>query len=169
METKLTLQRRGTGLSQLFLISLNNVSDLVCSSTLSDFQFEMRVRWIDTDAAGIAHFSNFFRFVEEAEEALLANLGFNYSSIASKYSMRLPRVEAHCKYSSPCRHSDRIRINISIREVTERTFREEFRIFNVTTGKATAEGYFVCIGTNLDVEKSLPLPVELVSKLKDFS
>ena len=38
------------------------------------FQYLRTIKFADTDMAGIAHFSNFFRWMEEAEHAFLQHL-----------------------------------------------------------------------------------------------
>ena len=40
------------------------------------FTFTRRVQFFDTDMAGIVHFANFYRFMEEAEHEMFRSLGF---------------------------------------------------------------------------------------------
>ena len=42
-----------------------------------EFKLTRRVDFSDTDMAGIMHFSNFFRFMEAAEQAFFRSLGFS--------------------------------------------------------------------------------------------
>ena len=42
------------------------------------FEVTRRVEFYETDAAGIVHFSNFFRYMETAEHAFLRSLGHQF-------------------------------------------------------------------------------------------
>ena len=44
------------------------------------FQFERRVEFCETDAAGIAHFSSLIVYMEQAEHALLRSLGLSVAA-----------------------------------------------------------------------------------------
>ncbi len=59
------------------------------------------VAFHETDAAGIVHFSNYFRFAEEAETAALASLGIFSEHSLQRYAF--PRVQASAQYSQPLR------------------------------------------------------------------
>ena len=41
----------------------------------SEFRLKRRVHFYETDAAGIVHFSTYFRYMEEAEHALWRDAG----------------------------------------------------------------------------------------------
>ena len=49
---------------------------------MPSFKTSFRVSWVDTDAAGIVHFSNYFKYFEKAEEELYRILNFNFESVA---------------------------------------------------------------------------------------
>lgn len=70
------------------------------------FRFGIPVRWVDTDALGVVHYSNYFRYVEAAEEELHRSLGFTFKDLNEKYDIAIPRVEAFCKYKAPARFGD---------------------------------------------------------------
>jgi acyl-CoA thioester hydrolase len=126
---------------------------------------KIRVTWADTDAAGIVHFSNYLRFFERAEEEFLNKKKLSYSSIIKKYKVRLPRVEAHCRYLAPCRYNDLILVKMVLESIKNRSFKESFVVENLTTGKRSAEGYIVCVSTGLDLKKAVPLPNKLAVEL----
>ncbi|HDN01878.1 MAG TPA: acyl-CoA thioesterase [Candidatus Bathyarchaeota archaeon] len=129
------------------------------------FKARFRVSWSDTDAAGIVHFSNHFRYVEKAEEELYNSLGFDFVSIFKKYGFALPRVEACCKYYSPLRFNDIIEVRISVEEVREKSLRYKFEIYNVTADKVAAEGHIVAVAADIKRGKSVPLDREFVKRL----
>ena len=71
-----------------------------------EFRIERRVEFVDTDSAGIVHFSNFFRFMEETEHAFYRSLGFTLYSRDAERTFGWPRVAAECRYKSPLRFGE---------------------------------------------------------------
>ena len=46
----------------------------------TEFSIPRRVQFSETDMAGIAHFSNFFRMMEEVEHAFFRSVGLSVSN-----------------------------------------------------------------------------------------
>jgi acyl-CoA thioester hydrolase len=96
------------------------------------FRTTRRVEFSDTDAAGIMHFSAFFRFMEQAEHDLLRSLGLSVvmqdevtKSGGGKLSW--PRVHAHCDFRAPAHYEDVVEIEVSIQRLGEKSASYEFR------------------------------------------
>ncbi|MEM2281872.1 MAG: acyl-CoA thioesterase, partial [Candidatus Bathyarchaeia archaeon] len=68
---------------------------------MQSFKALYRVSWVDTDAAQIVHFSNFFRFFERAEEEFYEQMGL--TEWLGVKDLILPRGEAFCQYKKPAR------------------------------------------------------------------
>ncbi len=115
---------------------------------MNDFRIQLRVTWVETDAAQVVHFTNYFRYFERAEEEFYNKLGLDFLSL-SKYNVWLPRVEAHCKYLSPCRFNDLIEVSLRIDKIREKSIHYGFTINNLTTGKKSAEGYVVAVAASI--------------------
>jgi len=128
------------------------------------FKVKYRVSFVETDSAGIVHFSNYFRYFERAEEELYNSIGRNldFVSLMKKYGYTLPRVEAHCKYFSPLRFNDVFEVRIWVEEVKEKSIKYGFEIYNITTDKLSARGYVVVVAANLEKGVSVPLDKEFV-------
>src|SRR5437870_1677802 len=80
-----------------------------------------RVQFADTDAAGVVHFSTFFRYMEEAEHALWRASGL--SIFVPGAPIAFPRVSTSFDFHSPLRFEDEFDIHIRIAAVTGRTIR----------------------------------------------
>ncbi len=74
-----------------------------------------RVAFHETDAAGIVHFSNFFRYAEEAETAALASLGIFSADTLRHYAF--PRVQASARYLSPLRFHEVYTVHATLRHI----------------------------------------------------
>jgi YbgC/YbaW family acyl-CoA thioester hydrolase len=53
------------------------------------FKFDIPVRWVDTDALRVVHYSNYFRYAEAAEEELYRSLGFTFKELNEVQDCRL--------------------------------------------------------------------------------
>jgi acyl-CoA thioester hydrolase len=76
-----------------------------------------RVEFVDTDMAGIVHFSNFFRWMESAEVEFLRSLGLSVAFPDDGHKLGMPRVSASCDYLKPARFQDVLEIAVTIRRL----------------------------------------------------
>jgi YbgC/YbaW family acyl-CoA thioester hydrolase len=91
------------------------------------------VEFRDTDAAGIAHFSVFFNWMERAEHAFLRHLGWSVVSWESsadggRTKISWPRVQATCDYRRPVAFEDVFGIQVEVERLgrTACTYRFRF-------------------------------------------
>jgi YbgC/YbaW family acyl-CoA thioester hydrolase len=73
-----------------------------------------RIEFVDTDTAGIVHFSNFFRFMESAEVEFLRSRGLSVRLEWEGQRLGFPRVAASCDYISPAHFEDFLDVAVSI-------------------------------------------------------
>lgn len=106
---------------------------------MSAFITQRRVEFANTDMAGIVHFANFYRWMEEAEHEYFRSLGL---SIMEKQAdgtyIGWPRVSASCHFESPAYHEDILEIHFSVERIGFKslTFYVEF----FREGKRLAHG-----------------------------
>lgn len=81
--------------------------------------YRRRVEFAETDAAGMVHFSVFFRYMEESEHALWRAAGLNIW--ASGENLSWPRISAGFDYKSPLRFQDEFAVHTEIAAITRRT------------------------------------------------
>ncbi len=135
------------------------------------FTTTRRVAFAETDMAGIVHFSQFFRYMEDAEHAFLRSRGLSVHATVDGRTISWPRVEAHCEYKRPLRFEDEVRISIHIDERRAKTmhYRFEFDLAD-TTGQvipiATGRLTTVCVAIDeAGAMRSIAIPDAIVSKL----
>jgi acyl-CoA thioester hydrolase len=136
--------------------------------SLAPFKTVLRVTWADTDAAQVVHYANYFRFLERAEEDFYRYLGFSFIDIA-KMGLWFPRVEVFCQYKKPARFNDLIEVELTVEELREKSVKYGFRMFNKDNGVLLAEGYVVIVMADRQTQKAVPIPKEIVEKLRPFS
>jgi YbgC/YbaW family acyl-CoA thioester hydrolase len=94
---------------------------------VSEFSYARRVEFADTDAAGVAHFASFFRYMEEAEHAFYRSLGSSAYRLEEDRVEGMPRVSASCEYLSPVRYDDELAVHLLVREKTPKAIGYEVR------------------------------------------
>jgi acyl-CoA thioester hydrolase len=84
----------------------------------SSFTITRRVEFHETDAAGLMHFSNFYRWMEVCEHEWFRSLGLAMMSTTPE-GVRLgwPRREAACRFLRPLRCGDVVRITGTVTEL----------------------------------------------------
>ena len=81
----------------------------------TQFHHRRRVEFAETDMAGIAHFTNFFRYMEEAEHAFLRSRGLSVVLEDDKGKLGFPKLSVDCDYKRPTRYDDQIEVHMVIR------------------------------------------------------
>ena len=79
-----------------------------------------RVRFGDTDAAGIVYYANYYRLFEGGRAELMRAAGLPYYSVVDK-GLFLPVVESWCKYHRSARYDDLLTITSWVHEVRAAT------------------------------------------------
>jgi len=129
-----------------------------------EFRLKRRVNFYETDAAGIVHFSTFFRYMEEAEHALWRESGL---TIANRgVDIGWPRVSAAFDYFRPLRFEDEFEILIRIEEVLEKRIRYSCTLFHDGEKAAAGSMTIACVRKRPNEPmKSTPIPPEILSRL----
>lgn len=71
---------------------------------------KLRVRWVDTDASGIIHYTAAFRYFEVAEWELFRKVGMPFRSQEKEFG--LPRVAVNATFHAQLRVDDEIAVHI---------------------------------------------------------
>ncbi|MEM1355817.1 MAG: thioesterase family protein [Planctomycetota bacterium] len=87
----------------------------------SPYTLKRTVAFSETDSAGIVHFSNFFRYMEDAEHAYLRSLGLSVHRELGDGVAGFPRVNAQCDYRRPLRFEDEFTITVNVVARTDKS------------------------------------------------
>lgn len=130
-----------------------------------EFRLKRRVQFYETDAAGIVHFSNYFRYMEEAEHALWRSAGLSISVPGSEIGW--PRVNVSFEYARPLRFQDEFEAHIRIVEIAEKKIRYKCSILIDGVSIATGTMTIVCVARRPNEPmKSVRIPQEIVSHFR---
>jgi acyl-CoA thioester hydrolase len=87
----------------------------------SSFHVQRRVEFCETDSAGIAHFSSFFLYMEQAEHAFLRHVGLSVFQPDQEGTITWPRVNAQCDYVGAVRFEDLLDVHVSIKRLGQKS------------------------------------------------
>ena len=133
-----------------------------------DFRVSRRVAFAETDVAGLVHFSNFFRYFEDAEHALWREAGLSIHPEDSPIGW--PRVSAACEFHRPLRFEQEFEIAVRIAEMTKRTIAYTGEIARNGERVATAKWTIACVARLADGSmKSADIPSNVADRLKPFA
>jgi YbgC/YbaW family acyl-CoA thioester hydrolase len=122
------------------------------SDTPARIRIYRRVEWMDTDAAGIYHWSTVIRFAEAAEMELHTALG-----IAEITFGATPRVKASFDFRRPLRFNDRATIDFSVQDVGRSSVRYRVALCD-DEERSVAEGEVTTVFIDTDSGRSEPWP-----------
>jgi acyl-CoA thioester hydrolase len=111
---------------------------------IEHFKVNRRVEFRDTDMAGMAHFSVFFVFMEQAEHELLRHLGLSVVLADEQGPLSFPRVAARCDYQRAVKFEDVLDIEVAIVRLGGKSITYEFNFSHEKHPVANGQTTSVC-------------------------
>lgn len=125
-----------------------------------------RVEFRDTDAAGMAHFSVFFIFMEQAEHEMLRHLGLSVMLADEKGPVSFPRVAARCDFQRAVKFEDVLDIEVAVVRLGKKSVTYEFNFSHKGRPVASGQTTTVCCRLRSDSEpESIGIPAYIAEKL----
>lgn len=102
-------------------------------------RFLMRVLYADTDQMGFAYYANYLRWFEVGRVELLRAHGMSYRDVEAA-GVRLPVLEARCRYLKPARYDDLLVIETGVAALGRASVRFGYRLVREGDGELLARG-----------------------------
>jgi YbgC/YbaW family acyl-CoA thioester hydrolase len=132
-------------------------------SPISEYTLHRRIYFYEVDSAGIVHFSNYFRYMEEAEHGLWRATGLSIAR--SEFGVGFPRVTASFEYHRPLRFEDEVDIHIRIVSISTRSMKYTCTVRRDGESIATGSATIVCVAQQPDKSmKAVPIPPDIASR-----
>ena len=132
------------------------------------FTYETTIKLHETDAAGLLFFSNQFKLLHDAYEALLESWGFGFAVLLLEKDYFLPIVHAESDYKAPLFVGDKIKIEIKIAHIGNSSFTFSYTLRDQNK-KIVGTGKTVHVTINKKTRTKIPLPPDMRATLKKFS
>jgi 4-hydroxybenzoyl-CoA thioesterase/acyl-CoA thioester hydrolase len=126
-----------------------------------EHRFHRRVQFHETDLAGMAHFSGYFLYMEEAEHDLWRQAGLSIASPDD--NLRFLRVAASCDFRAPLRFEDEFEVRIRIAALGSRTIKYACELTRGDTRIASGSMTVACV----DIAAKPPRAVDIPKRIAD--
>ncbi len=132
---------------------------------LSEHRLTRRVQFHETDAAGIVHFSAFFRYMEEGEHALWRAAGLSIHPEGTEVGW--PRLSASFEYHRPLRFEEEFEILMQVAAVQRSTISYVCRLTRGGEAIATGRLTIVCVSRRPDAPlKAISIPPDIAARFR---
>ncbi len=123
------------------------------------------VRYVETDAMGITHHSNYIAFFEEARSHYMRARGRDYADF-EREGYWLTVSEGYARYLVPTRYAQQITARCWIEELKSRSVHFGYEIVDTESGQVCVTGYskHICITHDGQVTR---IPEDWLSAVKE--
>ena len=130
------------------------------------YQHQLRVEFPDTDMAGMVHFSNILRYMEQAEYALLRSLGLSVVLSDERGKLGFPRLSVKCDYLLTAQFEEILNVALSVQANDGKQIHYEFQISRGE--EIIARGEFMVACCRFPIEGrpyAIPIPDIVLEKI----
>lgn len=126
--------------------------------------WDFKVRFGETDAAGIVYYPNFYKWMDQATHEMFSSVDMSTNKLLRE-NKGIPLVEAFCQFKHALHFEDQVKVVSEVVEVRNKVFRIQHTFY--LGDIVSAEGYEVRIWIDSSEGrlKSAPIPEELRSIL----
>lgn len=130
-----------------------------------------QVEFAETDMAGIMHFANFYRWMENVEHEFFRSLGLSIHMKLDGQNIGWPRIDTACKFKRPLKFEETATIDLTIEETTNKTVTYKFHFSKEMDGKTVrvAQGRMTTVCATIEPATgklaAIPIPEAIREKL----
>jgi acyl-CoA thioester hydrolase len=108
----------------------------------------IRVRYAETDQMGVVYHANYLIWFEVGRVELMRALGVEYKSMEKEDDCHIVVVQANCRYLSPAKYDEELRVRTRIAEMRNRSISFAYELFRGQHLLATGETVHIICGAN---------------------
>jgi acyl-CoA thioester hydrolase len=131
------------------------------------FTAHRRVEFADTDMAGIVHFANFFKWMEQAEHDYFRSLGLSIMQKRDDGSyIGWPRVSASCNFRKPVAYDEDVEIDVTVERIGVKSVTYQMTVRRGNDEIAVGRMKVACCVCTADgALESIEIPADYLAKL----
>lgn len=133
---------------------------------MREFQFQVRVRYAETDQMGVVYHGNYAQYFEMGRVEWLRNLGVSYKWMEENGIM-LPVVSLTMNYKKPARYDDELTVVTIFKSQTSVKIEFDYEIYNTNKDLLTT-GNSVLVFVDMKTGRPTLPPAYVNEKLKMF-
>jgi acyl-CoA thioester hydrolase len=130
----------------------------------TEFNWQARVYYEDTDAGGVVFYANYLRFMERARTEWLRHIGFEHEQLIKEHDLIFAVKSVSIDYKKPAKLDDLLKISSSILNHRGASITFQQQIYNDADELLTqAEVKVACL--NATTLRASAMPKELLTEL----
>ena len=130
----------------------------------SNFTFEIRTRYGETDQMGVIYYGIYPQYLEVARVEWLRSLGISYKELEA-LGVMLPVVSLQINYKRPARYYELLSITLTLREKPTSKITFDYQIFNKEK-QLLAEANTTLVFVNKETFKPIKCPDFILEKME---
>jgi len=132
------------------------------------FKKQIKVRFSDTDPAGVMYFPRFLdRFHAVFEDWFTEELGLPYHWVLEDQGIGFPTVHTECDYRAPCRFGEVLEIELLVTRVGRTSFTCIYKVRAVGEPAVRVQAALVTVTVGLDSFDPVPIPAAIRAGLME--
>ena len=131
-----------------------------------EFRHNRRVQFAEVDMAGVVHFANYFRYMEETEHAMWRQWGLSVHTLSDGRTVGWPKVAATCEYAAPLKFEDEVDLNLRVTHLGEKSMTYEVEFYLAGRRACLGRVASVCCVIENGRLTSISVPPELRARLE---
>ena len=127
------------------------------------------ITWGDLDALGIVFYPRYYEWIDEASHYFFDSLGLNLVKLWKERKMIFGLIETGCKYLSPGRYGDIIKIETTLDTLEPKTLTLTHTIYRMPAEELLAEGFEkrICLDVSHPLKfRAIPIPKDIQAMLE---
>jgi len=132
------------------------------------YTYQTKIKLHETDAAGLLFFSNQFKIVHDAYQALLDHIGFPFAELIREKDFFLPIVHSEADFKSPLFVGDLIEVQVTVEQVGKTSFTFFYKLLD-TSQNLIGTAQTVHVAMDKATQKKIPIPTDLRSKIEGLN
>jgi acyl-CoA thioester hydrolase len=133
---------------------------------MKEFQFNVRVRYAETDQMGVVYHGNYAQYFEMGRVEWLRNMGVSYKWMEDNGVM-LPVVSLSMDYKKPARYDDVLTVKTIFKSQTSVKIEFDYEIYN-EKGELLTIGYSMLVFVNMKTGRPTLPPDYVLDRLKNI-
>ena len=131
--------------------------------TMREFQFQVRVRYAETDQMAVVYHGNYAQYFEMGRVEWLRNMGISYKWMEDNGVM-LPVVSLTMNYKKPARYDDLLTVKTILKSQTSVKIEFDYEIYNEENELLTT-GYSMLVFVNMKTGRPMLPPTYILEKI----
>ena len=133
---------------------------------MREYQFQVRVRYAETDQMGVAYHGNYAQYFEMGRVEWLRNMGVSYKWMEENGVM-LPVVSLTMNYKKPARYDDLLTVKTILKSQTSVKIEFDYEIYNEANELLTT-GYSMLVFVDMKTGRPMLPPSYVSEKINSF-